>query len=527
MAPRNVRSFALTCFLVLVATGQALGQPFPNVQVNDRMNDPEETSIAINPRNPDNVVGVAQAPCRYYHTFDGGVTWNEGDLPDPWDLGDPSITFDRLGNAFYCYIGQWGHSGIFVNRSTDGGVTWMPAGTPVIEHQSSVPFEDKSYPVCDWTSGPHQDNLYVSWTQFTNYGSPNPADSTRILFARSTDSGISFSPPLRLSDRGGDAIDSDNTVEGAVPAVGPDGTIYVAWAGPRGIEFDRSTNAGITFGADRVIADQPGGWDFDVPGIYRANGLPVTKADISFGPHRGRVYVNWSDQRNGDTDVFLIYSDDGGQSWGPRIRVNNDPVGNGIHQFFTWFDVDPLTGTVYVLFYDRRAYNPSSTFTDVYLAYSEDGGAQFTNIKISASPFVPNQDAFFGDYTGISAFGGRVRPLWTRMEGSIRTIWTALIDRPTADVCSLLAAQGRIVIYPNPVRSMAQILCCAGLPVPVALSIQDIMGRRVRRIESPSTGSAPTQIVWDGTDDTGRRVASGAYLVRGAGLSPARVVVLR
>jgi hypothetical protein len=307
-----MRIMAILITLAAAALPAATAQPFTNVQVNERMNNPEETSIGVNPLDPDHILGVAQHPCHYYYSFDAGVSWDEGDLPDPHDLGDPAITFDRLGHAYYCYIGSFSHSGIFVNRSDDGGVTWRPEGAAIVEHDGSIPFEDKSYPTADWTDSPYSGNVYVAWTRFSRYGSPDPADSSWIYFAASTDLAESFSEPRKISDSGGNAIDSDDTVEGAVPAVGPDGTVYVAWSGPRGIEFDRSTDGGVTFGTDRVISDQPGGWDFDIPGISRANGFPVTTADISYGPYRGRIYVNWSDRRNGDTDVFLIYSDDDG-----------------------------------------------------------------------------------------------------------------------------------------------------------------------------------------------------------------------
>lgn len=518
---------ALLLGLLWIVGRPAVADPYENVQVNERLNGPEETSIAIDPSNPDQVLGAAQTPCHFYVSSDAGRTWDDGgDLPDPYDLGDPAVAFDRAGNAFYCYIGLFQHSGIFVNRSTDGGRTWRPAGTAVIEHNGEIPFEDKSYPVCDWTNGPTRDNLYIAWTRFTEYGSPDPADSTWILFSRSTDHAASFSPPVRVSDRGGDAIDEDDTVEGAVPAVGPDGTIYVAWSGPRGIEFDRSTDAGVTFGRDRVIADQPGGWDFQIPGISRANGLPITKVDSSFGPHRGRVYVNWGDQRNGDTDIFLVYSDDGGETFTAPARVNDDPIGNGAHQFFSWMDVDAVTGFVYVLFYDRRAYSPTSTATDVYLAISEDGGESFTNVRVSESRFIPSPTVFFGDYTGIAAFAGRVRPLWTRMDGNVRTIWTALIDFQPASACHVISQPMQLTAAPNPMLSSGVILCYAGERAVDRVEIHSIEGRLLRSLAAgPQAGG--TVFEWDGTDAGGTPAAPGVYFASAPGLAPTKITKLR
>ncbi len=136
--------------------------------------------------------------------------------------------------------------------------------------------------------------------------------------------------------------------------------------------------------------------------------------------------MNWSDQRNGedDTDVFLMKSTDGGDTWSKAIRVNDDKKGK--HQFFNWLSVDPVTGYVYVVFYDRRGLKGNAT--DVYLAYSKDGGETFTNVKVSESPFTPAEGIFFGDYNNISVYEGKVRPIWTRFENGKLSVWTALIE---------------------------------------------------------------------------------------------------
>ena len=106
------------------------------------------------------------------------------------------------------------------------------------------------------------------------------------------------------------------------------------------------------------------------------------------------------------------------------VRVNDDKAGK--HQFLTWMAVDPVSGFIYTVFYDRR--NHDKIDTDVYLGYSTDGGRTFTNQKISEESFKPTSMAFFGDYNNISAYNGVVRPIWTRMDKGLLSIWTALID---------------------------------------------------------------------------------------------------
>jgi hypothetical protein len=282
----------------------------------------------------------------------------------------------------------------------------------------------------------------------------------------------------------------------------------------------------VTFGSDRVISDQPGGWDFDVPGIFRCNGFPITKADISSSPYRGRVHVCWSDQRNGDTDVFLIYSDDGGATWSPRIRVNDDTVGNGRDQFFPWMDVDPVSGLVNIVFYDRREH-PDNLTTDVYLAVSDDGGESFLNEKISVESFVPNPSVFFGDYIGISAYAGWVRPLWARMDGTATSIWTALIDPdPSGAPMDLATLRLKLTVSPNPVRSTTRILYRGPEVGSLPLTVHDALGRAVRHLDvTPSAGEL--SIVWDGLSDAGGEVASGVYFVRAGRRISTRFVVIR
>ena len=503
---------------------------WPNVRVDQTSPTPEETAIAIDPIDPNRIVAVAQgAGCYYFRSTDGGATWTEGSITDPYDLGDPTLAVDATGVVYYGYIGSWQHSGIFIARSTDSGATWR-SGVPVIEHTGRTPFEDKVYPACDRTTGLHAGSLYVAWTQFDGYESTNSADSTRILFSYSRNQGTTFAPPIKVSDRGGDCLDADNTVEGAVPAIGPDGTVYLAWAGPRGIEFDRSTDGGVTWGADRVISDIPGGWDFAVSGIYRVNGLPVTKADISIGPYSGRVFVLWSDQRNGDTDVFLIHSDDRGEHWSPRVRVNGDPIGNGRDQFFPWIDVDPLTGHVYVVFYDRRA--TTGTNTEVWLATSVDGGGSFTEERISQSPFQPIATVFFGDYIGIAAQNGRVRPFWMRLDGNQMSVWTALIEHSPTDTVPAdtvrVDGQRRLVVVPNPASTMAHVYAGgARLTAGGMVQVFGADGRLVRSLPTvpmPETGPFAS---WDLRDESGGRVPAGVYLIRSPAGAAARLVVTR
>jgi hypothetical protein len=335
--------------------------------------------------------------------------------------------------------------------------------------------QDKQWAVVD----PATNVIYISWTQFDEYGSSNPGDSSVILFSKSADRGESWIPVLRINHQAGDCIDEDNTVEGAVPALGPNGELYVAWTGPEGIVFNTSADGGSTWlPAERHVSDVPGGWDYIIPGLNRCNGLPVTCCDVSNGPHRGNIYINWTDQRNGsnDTDVWMIKSADGGNTWSDVKCVNDD--GPGRHQFLSWMCVDQVTGYVYFVFYDRRNY--SSNQTDVYLAVSKDGGEHFINYRISETPFTPVSAVFFGDYTNISAHNNVIRPIWGRCDSGPTSIWTAIIDTTIlgvapAEINELQLEQNS----PNPFSETTWFSFKLRRPGKVSLKVLDVFGREV------------------------------------------------
>ena len=419
-------SFSLILLFILLYASLSFSQ-YPNILI-DGTGSPEEVTIAINPLNPNILAGGANID-NFYRSTNGGNTWIESQLISNllgvW--GDPVVLFDSLGNLYYAHLSNpvsgWWIDRIVVQKSTNDGSTWNDG---VGIGQGNQPqAQDKEWLAVDLTQSPYRNNLYVTWTEFDDYGSSNSSDSSRIRFSKSIDQGLSWSNAITISDVSGDCIDSDNTDEGAVPCVGPNGEIYVAWAGPLGLVFDKSLDGGNTWGSDVFISDIPGGWDFDVSGIWRCNGLPITMCDISNSPYRGYIYVVWSDQRNGatNTDIFMARSTDGGTTWSSPIKVNDDNTTR--HQFFVWSTIDPSTGHLWFVFYDRR--NTTGAETDVYVAKSTDGGETFENFKVSDSPFTPSSSVFFGDYTNIAAWNGKIYPIWMRLQSGQLSVWTVEI----------------------------------------------------------------------------------------------------
>ena len=466
----------ITLFLLLLQ----VSAQYPNILISNE-NGVNEPSIFMNPNNTQQIVAGANNDY-YFYSEDGGYSWTTGNLTSTQGVcGDPSIIADSEGNFYFFHlsypdVGNW-IDRIVCQKSTDGGTTWSDGTYTGLNGTKA---QDK-----EWSSIDRSNNyIYLTWTQFDAYGSTAEMDSSLILYSGSQDGGLTWTDPVRISQTAGDCIDDDETVEGAVPAVGTNGEVFVAWAGRKvngelAIMFDRSYDNGETWlEEDKFVTDFPGGWTYDVPGIYRCNGLPVTVCDTSGGDYDGTIYINWTDQRNGidDTDVWLIKSVDNGDTWSEPARVNDDEPGK--QQFFTWVDIDQTTGYLYFVFYDRR--NHENNATDVYMAVSKDGGATFENKKISETPFVPSSAAFFGDYTNITAHNGIIRPIWCRADGGNKSIWTAIADEDNSSIYSLSDKFFSVEeVYPNPFADEVYFSFKLREPAVVNLKVYDIYGTEI------------------------------------------------
>ncbi len=435
-SPRATPAFAGILAAALVAGTSAVAsaqapaplRPPPGAHVvtissPERMGN--EPGIAVDPRDPRRVIAVYQGPAHAEYSTDGGRTFapGAGTVPADWRVaGDVSVAFDThgyaylsslvfdsLGTAYY-----WGHNatrnGLLVRRSRDGGRTWeqeptLVAGFPTgLEGESR--WEDMPRIFADNVpTSPFAGHLYLGWIEWR-------LKDSIILFSRSSDQGRTWSFPLRISTHAGLPRDDNGAVVGFTCAVAGDGSIYAAWNDGSTITLAISRDGGRSFRPSHAILQVGPPYFGVVPGVARVMGFPQVAVDAR--PERsggGTVYVAWSDYRNGDIDVFLSRSTDRGYTWSAPVRVNTDAAHDGFDQFFQFLAVDPLTGDVYLQFYDRRA-DPANRATRMTLARSTDGGRSFVNYAWSETPF-ESHGAFLGDYTWLTAYAGKVYGVWT------------------------------------------------------------------------------------------------------------------
>lgn len=489
----GIRRAAAVLSALIVCVRMAPAQ-HPNIVIDPPATSASEVTIALDPTNPDNLIAGANLMFAY-HSTDGGHTWNIGTLASQYGVwGDPCVIFDERGGAYYAHLsnppgGRW-IDRIVVQTSSDGGATWP--GDVGVGFHGATQQQDKHWLACDLSRSAHRGTMYMSWTEFDKYASTIPTDSSRIRFSRSTDHGASWSEPIVISRLSGDCIDSDTTDEGAVPAADTNGNVHVVWADRRGIVFASSTDAGVTFGNDRVLAGTVEGWDFPVSGLQRGNGLPVIVTDFSGGPHRGTMYIIWTDRLSRSSSglqVLMMISTDDGATWSAPRKVNAD--NGGRDHIFPAISVDQSTGAVYVVYYDRRA--TTGDDTEVWVSYSKDGGATFTDVRVSDAPFTPTPFSFIGDYIGIAAGNGRAYPIWTRMDTSVKSVLTAIlrdssgsivIDRVTSLPLATTLAQN----FPNPFNAhsgsttITFTLAQDDARGTTTLAVYDLAGRQVKAL---------------------------------------------
>ena len=401
------------------------------IKVNDSKNKPEEVSIAINPVNPMQVAAASNIT-NYYFSTNGGRSWTEKTMKSVNGVwGDPMVHFDQQGNLYYSHLGK------NPEKSFPLWIDKMVVQRINIKYDScfadaAIGYNKNKVQDKEWLSTDKDGNAFLTWTEFDKYQSMNAEDHSRIRFSKSNDKALTWSKPIIISDVEGDCLDGDSTMEGATSCSDSRGNIFVCWSGINKIYFDKSVDGGKSFGKDKIITNQVGGWEIPIPHIYRANGMPFVLCDATGSKFKDRIYVNWTDTRNGDADIFIKYSDDAGETWSDDIRVNDDLKGNGAHQYSNNFCIDAVTGNVYTLYYDKRN-SRTGTFIDVYVAWSKDGGNSWENYRITPRPFAaPGKTVFFGDYIDIDAYNNTVMPFFTISEKNEFNVYTTRMNMESA-----------------------------------------------------------------------------------------------
>jgi len=130
-----------------------------------------EAPIAINPTNPQNLVGAAitikdnNKQIGYYYSFNGGDTWNGSENTLGNDGADPVVTFDPDGTAYLLYQKR-SEGKLLLHKSTGGGMNWSDPPITVVDLNTAIKNVDRPWmafsPIRNQNT--QKFNLYISYT---------------------------------------------------------------------------------------------------------------------------------------------------------------------------------------------------------------------------------------------------------------------------------------------------------------------------------------------------------------------------
>lgn len=324
-----------------------------------------EPYLAINPKNQQHLVAAwmgfqlnNKIVIKSSVSLNGGISWStpiwQPHSSANFSSADVSLGFDNNDNLFMSYIDfdNIAHSAgkILLRKSTDGGFSW---GNPTeVISMSDCPNKlciDRPWMAIDLSGSASDGTIYITSMNANQPTLISPPYNPYI--AVSTDGGMTFSTPR--------TIDSTGFLAGSIlpqpmpsPVVNGNGklsTIFPSYMISQSL-FPRlilaeSSNKTTSF--NYKIAYQ--GTDFGVTESLLKAG-PLLRSNPS-NPNN-YIYLFLSDTHDG-SDIMMIESNDGGNTWSNIKRINQDAVGNGKLQDLIWADFDN-DGDLVVCWRDRR-----------------------------------------------------------------------------------------------------------------------------------------------------------------------------
>jgi PEP-CTERM motif len=405
--------WALVTGCALSATATAFAQVMtvgPNVNLNRQNGYQAETAVAIDPTNPNRMFAWSNdlnARNSAAFTTDGGVSWvSRFTGSDGWPGlgGDPTCSFDGFGNLFGASFSS-SFSNILVRNSIDGGQTFSQSVLTI--------------------SG--------SADQPTIKAGPSPVAGQQAVWITHLASGGLVARGAAVTALGSvGAFGAAQTIPGASNGnfgditIGPGGRVAVAYETPSGgsgpatlrvaVNATGNTAGSFTLSAGAVPTNVGGFLSIPAQPSRTVDAEVGLAYDNSNGPHRGRLYMVYTDRATtatSDTNIFTRFSDNDGATWSSPVRVNTDAGTNS--QFFSKIALDPTTGNIAVVWYDARN-SASNNRVELWGTTSIDGGLTFLpEVKISAgstSGVGLGGGNELGDYLGLDFYNGVFYPVW-------------------------------------------------------------------------------------------------------------------
>jgi Secretion system C-terminal sorting domain len=431
-----------------------------------------EPYLAINPTNPNNIVVAWMADdastnfkvsIKTKTSFDGGLTWGNPDvkphLGTTWSSADVSMQFRNNGTLYLSYIDSHqspDSGGVYCTHSLNGGITWS-APTQIWNGITEDPTKrplDRPWLAAD-NSGTSTDGMFYITTKPAPWISP----PNRAYLKTSADSGQTWSA-YRYVDTTNYLIGNLIAAPMTALTVAPDGALCIAYPSYVSTQsvypkffFGKSYSRGASFQYHDLVVNPVGlaVADSSYKQGYNLAANPMNANQLAFA---GLQSVN------GDPDVYVATTNDGGTTWSNLIRVNDDAIGNGVGQDLVWASYDRNNNLV-VVWRDRRNGVGSgyAQNTDTYCAVSHNNGATWQpNVRISSvsAAYAAILLQKGNDFMSCQLLNDTIYAAWGDVRTGTLNIFFAKVSVSTGSASGIVSINAEdeegISVYPNPAK---------------------------------------------------------------------------
>lgn len=360
----------------------------------------EAPSVLVDIDDPERLylgaVDLVTGACYFSMSTDGGATWEEQAAPElaPFtDCGfggaDPKNVRTELeqgpdGTLYFVFHAHdpsaGGTRSVLLGRSSDGGRSWETS--VVTSPGRALPGTDIEVNFVPHVAVDPADGnrVIVMWRRSFQTADENANRPSRPWMAVSDDGGATFREPFMM-------LEKDIGFDAPRPVIVEDRIFAFYRVRPQAEDADNLVVAGVSDDGGRTWEETEIAAAGDV-----SEPVPVYDRDSEV------FHLVWHDNGNGELDAFYANSPDG-RTWSEPIRLNDDPAGNRIGQFYptislagdgridvAWYDYrdDPYPAPIADEGETLNLFNNMGKHQSVYSTSSDDGGETWTpNIRVN------------------------------------------------------------------------------------------------------------------------------------------------
>lgn len=430
-------------------------------------------------------------------------------------------------------------SGATVLRTTDGGATWLPIPVPddVNPYFENVCFVDSAE---GWSVGLggtilHTEDAGATWERQIS-GTLFGLEWVRFVSPSEGWAGGYGGTILHTTDAGETWISQKRNL--------PSDSITLLRSVFGTLEGTTSEEEVIVCGHFDSVSEDP---------MNRAPGADDNATGTAGVVEAARVL---SRHRFRKTIRFMCFSGEeiglqGSGAYAPEARVRGDDIAGVVNLDMIGYvdeapeDIDLIGNAASTWLVDftaacAEAYVPGlpakKIIDPTYLASDH---ASFWNSGYRALLAIEDADIAYPDYHSTADTLGNVTIslVENTTKLALATLAQAAVPDTTAPARGPEPVAGdrsnpgaAALVWPNPFRSTASVRFSQASGGHVDAAVYDVGGRLIRRLAGSHFSAGPHELLWDGTDERGRRVSAGIYLVRvdaGNRRFSSRVVLLR